>query len=251
MKTFAKRISALFMAMMLVVTMIPAVAQAAVSAPTSTTVYLSGKTGSSYVNISVSGLTSKQSIAKSSVKSSKTSVLALDSITNGSSSSKTQYWNGGKTNSSSSRYVNINLMAKKAGTSTVSYKVGSKTYKTKVTVKSYVNPIKTLKISGVKNGSSTNLASKFKTSNRNNGKLSSSSSNGTVKVTAASGWKITYIDVYSEKTGIVRGLNAYGTPVSSATLYTGALKKGNNYSVYIGLKNTKTGGMQYVALSLS
>lgn len=246
MKAFVKRISVVFMALLLTVTMIPAAAEAAVSAPSSTTVYRTTKTGTSSVSIYVSGLTSKQSIAKSSVKSSKSSVAAPYSVTNSSSTSKTQYWNGSKDYSSSSRYGSISLTAKKAGTSTVSYKIGSKTYKTKLTVKNYVNPVKSLTVSGI----SGNLASKFKSYSWANAKIASSKSNGTVKVTAASGWKITSVDLYNSKTGISRSVSAYGAPVSSATLYTGSMKKGTAGYVSVSLRNTKNGGTLYLNLNL-
>lgn len=85
-------------------------------------------------------------------------------------------------------YINSNLVlvAKKPGTATVTTKIKSKTYKTKVTVKKYVNPISSVKI-----GDTTLTASKFK-SNSNYTLRYSKYANKKVKVTVtlAKGWEL-------------------------------------------------------------
>ncbi len=53
-------------------------------------------------------------------------------------------------------YPSAYLKAKKAGTTTITYKIGKQKYSQKVTIKKYANPFKTLKINNL------NLASKFK-----------------------------------------------------------------------------------------
>lgn len=76
-----------------------------------------------------------------SLKSTKNSVVSL-TIHNGSDNSKA--------------YKGIFLNAKKAGTATVSYKIGLNTYSTKIVVKKYVSPFSALKLG------SSNILSKFK-----------------------------------------------------------------------------------------
>ena len=59
----------------------------------------------------------------------------------------------------SQTYYTILAVPKKAGTATVSFKCQGKTYKIKVTVKKYVNPVKSVKI-----GATTVPGSRFKSS---------------------------------------------------------------------------------------
>ena len=59
----------------------------------------------------------------------------------------------------SQTYYTILAVPKKAGTATVSFKCQGKTYKIKVTVKKYVNPVKSVKI-----GATTVSGSRFKSS---------------------------------------------------------------------------------------
>ena len=59
----------------------------------------------------------------------------------------------------SQTYYTILAVSKKAGTATVSFKCQGKTYKIKVTVKKYVNPVKSVKI-----GATTVPGSRFKSS---------------------------------------------------------------------------------------
>ena len=154
MKKLTKKTLVTFLAMFLVLTLVPVHSMAAITAPKSATAYLLSSDGTSYsyLNLDITGLSSKQSVAKSSVKSSNKKVLAVDSIITNTykSSYKEEYFNGQKArkSSSSGREVGITLQPKKAGKATVSYKVGSKKYKTAVTVKKYVNPVKSIKITG-------------------------------------------------------------------------------------------------------
>lgn len=76
-----------------------------------------------------------------SLKSTNTSVVSL-TLKNGSGSAK--------------GYRGVFLTAKKSGTATVSYKIGSNTYKTKIVVKKYASPFSALKLG------SSNILSKFR-----------------------------------------------------------------------------------------
>lgn len=252
MKRITKRISAVFLALVLTLTMVPAAVQAAseLSVPSSVTRYQSSANGSSsYVSFSVSGLTSKQSIAKSSVKSSNTKVAAPDSVSLDSWNYKTEYFaKGRKPYEHSSRYASLSFISQKTGTSTISYKIGSKTYKTKINILKYTNPVKKLVVTGV---GSSNLAGKFKTQNYASAKVAGSKSLNQVKVTAASGWKITSVGLYNNKTSVSYSVGSYSKPTSTMTLYTAALKKGVEYSVSVSLENIKTGGTLSVSLNLN
>ena len=80
----------------------------------------------------------------------------------------------------------IYIVAKKAGTATVSFKYNGKTYKTKVTVTKYVNPVSSLTI-----GNTTYKASTFKsrsTLNLSYSKYANKKLKTTVKL--AKGWKL-------------------------------------------------------------
>jgi len=105
------------------------------------------------------------------LKSNKTSVVKV---------SKTENTYSGTTSTS------IYLTAKKAGTATVSFKYNGKTYKTKVTVKKYTNPVSSITI-----GSTKLSSSKF--SSKSAVTLSYSKYAGKkvkVKATLKSGWKV-------------------------------------------------------------
>lgn len=243
MKSFRKRITSLAVALLLAMVMIPsAVVEAAVTIPKSVTVYQSDKSNQSSVTFSISGLTSKQSIAKSSVKSSNKTVAEPTYLDHYTNTYKTEYFNGQKATSGSYKTANLSFMSKKSGTSTISYKIGSKTYKTKITVKKYVNPVKSISLFGIKNGKSTNLAGLLKSANNTSVKLGATKKNQTIKVTAASGWKIQTLSFYNYKTGASYNYNSQNNPVTSASLYVGTVTKGRNYGVDITFINTSTKG---------
>ena len=237
-----KKICGVLLATVLLVTMFSSTAFAAISIPKSQTVYLRSKSGTtSYtgiVGIAVDGMTKKQKITKSSVKSSNTSVIAPTSMyRNASDSSYQSFENSGYDYSRSSAYSYIDLVAKKPGTATVSFKIGSKTYKTKVTVKNYVNPAATIKIPGVNSGK--NIASKFKSQNYASGKQAKTVKSGKISVKAASGWKLTNISVYDNRTNQTisywssKGVSSVSLPVAFA------LKAKGRYDYTFTFKNTK------------
>lgn len=121
-------------------------------------------------------LTSLSSKA-SSLKTSKASVVSVKQTKN--------------TYGSRVRYT-ISLVPKKAGTATVSLKCKGKTYKTRVTVKKYTNPIKSVKI-----GTTSVSASKFNSSATTS--LSYARFAGkNVKTTVflKSGWKLQKLFIY-------------------------------------------------------
>lgn len=247
MKNIKRRFSAVLMALVLGLTMIPTVVQAAVNAPKTVTMYrTTGGNSYNYVSVHVSGLSSKQKIAKSSVKVSDRKVLVPDGVSHWHNSSTREYFNGQKTHVQNDYSAEMEFFAKKAGTSKITYKIGSKTYTTTVKVLNYTNPISSMTISGVK----TNLASKFKASNMGSAKLASSPSSGKITVKAATGWKISNIVLSNSAYTFSRSASSYAKPASALTLYTGALKKNAGYQISVDLINTKTGGRQYLSLDL-
>lgn len=118
-----------------------------------------------YDEISISNIPAKQSILKSNVKVvSGGSVIALDSFGSSSFKSTTEaFRKGAKPYTHSDRFYNIGFAVKKPGTGKISFKVGNKTYTSTIKVLRYVNPLKSVSITGVKG----NLAAKFKSSGHN------------------------------------------------------------------------------------
>ena len=219
-----KKVWGIFLATVLLVTMFSNTAFAAISVPKSQTIYLTSKNGTSSVSIPVNGLTKKQKITKSSVKSSNTSVLAPSSLNRNTNEYTTQYINN-KSKDYSSSYVSSSIYfdAKKAGTSTITFKVGSKSYKSKVTVKKYVNPATTIIVPGV-----------------NSGKKTKTAKSGKIRVKAASGWKLVRVYIDDNK------LNGHGISywsskgVSSVSLPIAfALKAKGKYYYSFTFQNTK------------
>lgn len=237
MKRKLRKLGGIILAVAMLASMMPAaVVNAAPSVSKNQTLYRSSKSSNSYVSIYVNNLGSS-TIKKSSVKSSNTSVAKPYSIYDSKYSSKTEYFDGSKARSNSSHYGYIELKASKAGTATVSFKVGSKSYSSKVTVKDYVNPVKSIKISGVNSGK--NLASLTKSNSYVSGLTSKTTKNAKVQVTAASGWKIT--EIYTSDYNSGDHYNYYNNKgKTSATLNAGTFTKGRSY-VNVTFTNTKNG----------
>lgn len=219
------------------------------------TYYSQGKDRTlSMADIYISNIPAKQTIAKSSVK-----VISGKSIASLYYLGK--YWNdynvdyikkGHKSykKTNDNYFYCISLDIKKAGTAKVSFKVGNKAYVSTVKVLSYINPISSLTITGVKNGSSSNLAAKFKNSaNDANCKVNKAQKNAVITCKAASGWKITSISFSNKNTNIARDIYKKNG-VSSISLRAGNLAAGQNDYIDIELINTKTGGTQYCTLNL-
>lgn len=115
--------------------------------------YLDGqKNVTRQVSIHIVGLEESDIIHKDSVISSKPSVASIQDIIITHNTDTTFYYDNCP--ETSLKYISgcINLLVHKAGTSVVSFKINDTTYKTTVKVYKYTNPIKTLKITGIKNG---------------------------------------------------------------------------------------------------
>ena len=255
MKTFIKKIACIVLAAVTICAVTPAGIYAAsgITYDKNVTYYLNSKSDTaSGANISISNLPAKQTIAKSSIKIiSGKSIASLSYFGKHSNDYKIDYIKKGhKSYKEVSNDYNIYLNIKKAGTAKVSFKVGNKTYVSTVKTLPYTNPNSSLTITGVKNGSSSNLASKFKNSAAGaQCKVNKAQKNAVITCKAASGWKI--VDIYFSNKNTNIGRDIYKNKgVSSLSLRAGNLVAGQKGYVDIQLVNTKTGGMQYCTLYL-
>ena len=247
MKQLVKKVFAAALALTVMFTMLaPVTAEAAVTYNKSQTLYRTSKSGTSYTGIQVSGLTKSQTIKKSSVKSDKTSVAKPWYLERSTYSYKTEYFSSNMTGNDYNSYsYYIGLELKKAGKAKISFKIGSKTYTSTVTVKNYTNPLSSVTVTGVNSGK--NIASKLNSSNYcYNLKLTKTTKNAVVKVKPKSGWKVTSINVENSQTGDTMSISNYGTKgVSNASLKVGTLTKNKRVTLRITCVD-KTGASVYM-----
>lgn len=224
-----------------------------VQAPKNVTIYRTSKNGTSYDGFYVTGLTKSQKIKKSTVKSKNSKVVALDCIERHETNSGylTEFFNGAKDNGYSwedyEYYIGLEL--KKAGTAKIEYKIDNKKYETKVTVKNYENPLKTIKITGINSGK--NIASKLNKQNSAELKLKKSPKDAVINLTSNKNWKVT--NVYFRT--LTKGDYGYSTTEqisyssyngrSTVKLNVGDLSKKGAYQITIISVNTKNGATMY------
>lgn len=252
MKQLVKKVFAAALALTVMFTMLaPATAEAAVTYSKSQTLYRTIKSGSSYTGISVGGLSKSQTIKKSSVKSSKTSVAKPWYLARSTSSYKTEHFSSNMTGFGYNSYsYTIGLELKKAGKAKISFKIGNKTYTSTVTVKNYTNPLSSVTVTGVNSGK--NIASRLNSSSScSTLKLKKTTKNAVVKVKPKSGWKITNISVENSQTGDTMSISNYGNKgVSNASLKLGTLTKNKKVTLRINCVD-KTGASVYVDYNIN
>lgn len=253
MKNIFKKLSCALLAAAMICAITPFTASAAtgISYKKTQTIYLDSRAanGYGYGGISVNNIPTKQSISKSNIKVvSGKNIVELNSLTNSTWSDRTEYFgNGTKPYTYSSHYYNIGLRVKKPGTAKISFKVGSKTYTSTIKVLAYTNPVKSLTIQGT----SGNLAARFKTSNYSSFQIKKAQKSALIKCTAAGGWKISSVNFSNSKTGIQRNIYCNSNKgISSVTLHAGDITAKQSGYISITLTNTKTGGTQNCQLSL-
>lgn len=225
MKRFTSKIISFALAAAFAVTSVPMTAQAAPSVPSSGIVYMASTDSPTYTSLSIYNL--GKSDRFKSVKSSSKSVAEIysSSYTNGSYNTKTVYVdkNMKDYNYNSSYYDGaIGLKLKKAGKTKISFKIGSKSYSTQLTVKKYTNPAKSITISGVNSGK--NFASKTKSSKNAAIKVTKKSSNAKIAISAQKGWKVSKISFYNYASSCSCSYS-YGKGVSSTSVNVGSLAK--------------------------
>lgn len=244
MKNFSKKLSAVIIAFVALFVMLPAVSAQAASTtqslniPKKATITLYNKkdlyvgTGKSkmneqllhrvYINAKVTNL-----------KSSNNAVLTVKKY---ESAAKNMI------------YTHIYANAKKAGTSTVSFKVNNKTYKTKVTVKKYINPISYIKVGNTKiSGSRFNSTANY---NLKYAKYAGKKTKITIKL--AKGWDFYYHD-YTEN-GEKGSMTVYSTakayPKSLTNGKTIKIKGTKGYTFHITVVQKSTGRTEDISVIL-
>ena len=257
MKNVKNKILSAALAFVLAATTIsPVTVNAAVSYEEKQTVYMTSESYG-YTSIYVGNLGSKEKIKN--VKSDNKKIVKPSSISTYTDDYTYSYeymenseWNS--KNSSSSKYAYISCQLLKNGTATISFDVynsktkKSSTKKTKITVKAYENPAKTVEIAGIKNGSSTNLASKTKKQNSATLKLNSKKKNASVYVKAntAKNWKIVSASVYNETNGSTYSIENYSKPLNSVKFNNVGTINAKKYArVSVRYYNTKTKAYMY------
>ena len=230
MKKLYRKIAGAVLAAALAVSALPVTASA-INVPTQLTVVAS-PSGARSSSVSISDMSKSQAMNLKSVKTSKKSVAKLVMASQYESSYSSDYADP-DTSGYSSSYKDsyVSFLPLKKGTATISFKIGKKTYKTKVTVNAYQNPGSTVKISGVNSGK--NVASKAnKTDMVKNLKLSKTVSNATVELAAKSGWEICGVSLTNQKTSASRRWTA-GQVVRSLKLPVGKLSKSGKYTLSV------------------
>ena len=232
MKAFKRMLCLALVAMMLCAAALPAYAA-------TKTIYLSSKDGGTewfWLDLG----TFKSGAKITDVKSSKNSVVKVTRL----SINRSDFTNiENKKNSRKNVYAEISGRAYKAGSANITYKLNGKAKKQAITVKGYVNPVKSLVFTGI---SSKNLKSEFdKQDYAIVDVLQKDAGAGYLKLSAASGWKIEhlYFEDYSAEEGEVDyTFSAWSKPVSSVSLHLPELKAGVRYRLYANFINTKTKG---------
>ncbi len=252
-----RKLIALVMASVLMLAMVPAInAEAATQQLVTRLIYL--EPDSSFVSFELSAGNAKT--VKNVKSSNKTAVIPY--FISYASTKNDNLDKNGKIKSTD-KYTNtyVYFKARNAGTATVSFVAGNTTYKQKVIVKKYTNPLKTLTISSVQN--EKNLAGLFKKQTSGSAKPSSSK---TLKVsaTANSDWQITDISIsnsyinYKSSTKFEDTENHsnniyryYKTPVKTGSL---TLKDYNNKGsglVSVHARNKKDGYILNLTVQLT
>ena len=204
--------------------------------------------------IIITGIPSNQQISKASVKViSGKNVISLVEFSKHIGNYSTEYFKkGSKTSTKKEHYYSISVRPKRTGTGKISFKVGKKTYTTTIKILPYENPLSSLTVTGIKNGSNGNLAGKFKTNHfvMERTRINKTQKNAVITCKAAEGWKITSLGFTNNKTNVTRMIdNEKG--VSSVKLRIGDLVVKQTGYISISLINTKTGGTQDCTLDWS
>ena len=230
-KSMKKVFALMIMAAVIMISAVPALA--GITYDKTMTVYL---TPSRNVGgfLYVRGLTGSQRLKKSDIKSSNPSVAKLGSVDYSTYKSNTY----GESSTYIDKYSRIMFGCNKPGTSTISFKVGSKTYKSKVTIRKYVNPLSSLTITGINGGKSIHRT--FNKENECDYKFNKTVSNARIRAKARDGWYISALTIYHSG-------NRYSTYNIKNDKTISALnlrmpKFGKGYSLQMVLLNKSNGG---------
>ena len=136
-----------------------------------------------------------------------------------------------------SYYALVNVT--KPGTAKITYKLNGSTYTINLKVVNYVNPVKSVKLNGIKGGA--NFASATASQRYATFRQNSTIKDAVLKIAAKSGWKLTNITITDLKTGVFDTANFGSKGVSSFTFDYGKMTKGHHYSISAMFTNSKTG----------
>lgn len=257
MKKFAKKFLTLALAAAVLFTSAPVTANAAPSVGSKYIVSRSSKTGDSYFSLYIGNLTKKQRVKNVKVANKSFMEHRYTSHYTNQYSYTTTYADPNQQDNNYNNtdyYAYIGLVAHKNGTSKVSFTIDGKKYEPEVEVKAYVNPCKTLTLTGVNGGK--NMASKFNAANSISVKAPTKNAPGAkVTVSAKAGWKITQVsfDNYTDHTSLSRGYSVYWDEatkkykggVTNATLPVGDLAKGSRGYLRVTYWNVKDHSYAY------
>ena len=259
MKKTSKRVISLVLVILLAMSMTASVMAAGKVTPIkgTQTVYLSSKEvyDYNYVSIALASGTKSFTIKPETVKvKAGTAGAKLEEVRKNKwtttyreeyrvgSSSKWKKYTSKSTNCS----YYADLYVKKAGTATVKYKIGSKSYSTKLKVLAYKNPVKSITLTGVNGGKSFASLTKNQRYPSRNLQFTSNVSSATLKVVPAKGWKITDVTFYAYGDSYYYRDLGCSEGLSSATLKCGKMQLGNSYEVSVECMNTSNGAYMYV-----
>ena len=150
-----------------------------------------------------------------------------------------------ETRNSYNAQASIKLLKK--GKANLTYKVNGKKKSLPIKVLAYKNPVKSFVLSSFSN---KNLKSQFNKTSVAKTKVKYTHG-GYLKVTAASGWKITSAQFVDLKGSQSRGLQTYGAPVSSIQLYIPITDVGRAYEINVSFQNTANGATMDITYSMT
>ena len=242
-----RKIKYLLLMAVLLCMMVSGTASAAIQYPKSQVFYNGGTSPQAdymFGSISVSGLAPDETIARNSLQSS-SSILQYLYSTRSTNIFRYEYIKNPLFTMEDDEYyrddsVYIGFQFYRPGTSTVRFRIGKRTYTSKVKVLSYTNPLSKVTITGVKNGRSTNLAPMFKNHNQTAIRMQKAQKNAEVAITAAKNWRIRNVSYYSQKTGKSTYVSCNQAGVR---LSLGSLAAKCDGWLSITMKNVKTGGI--------
>lgn len=190
------------------------------------------------------GLSDGDVINAKSVKSSKPAVASKYSFTKTITTEDEESYYYDTESGTNQKYEDINckltMKVKKAGTTKISYKINDQTYTNTLTVKKYVNPVKTATFTGINGGKS--VAARTNKTNVVNLKLNSFVKNGRFTVTAKAGWKINSMMLIDANTFDVRAYMPIFSPVQVGVFPVVNMKKTGMYAFMVQFVNTNNGG---------
>lgn len=135
----------------------------------------------------------------------------------------------------------VALKVSKAGTASVSYKIGSKSYKIKVKILAYQNPAKSVILTGVNGGKSIASLTKNSRTASKSMALKAKQTGAKLTVKPVSGWKIKSLMISDETDDIEKYVGNYGKGFSSAQISWGTLLVSHKYVISARFRNTSNG----------